>query len=432
MFSWFGPLLARLRHHPVRVLALLLVGGAMSGFAAWQFYGAYHWRAARQSLETRRFQDALTHLASCLQVWPRNRSVEVVFLAARTARRAGAYEQAQAYLAACEELNAPKEDLVLERALLRAQRGELGNNVEPLLLSFLAKEHPDKVLILEALIQGYEHAFRLKEALRVANQLLQLQPDHAQALVWRGWVWKRTHQPEKALQDYRQALTLDPAFDVARLRLAETLLADKLGPPEEAAEHFEVLCQRDPDNLAALLGLARCRLLLNQPQEAGSLLDCILARNPNNELALIERGRLALSAGQATEAEPLLRKAVRLTPSNRDANYLFSQCLEQLDKKDEARTYAARVERLDADFQRLDEAMKKAVEAPHDPARQREVGLLLLEMGNDRQGLRWLFQALQLDPGHRPTHRSLADYYARVGDQARAAHHRKEADKPSP
>jgi Tfp pilus assembly protein PilF len=46
-------------------------------------------------------------------------------------------------------------------------------------------------------------------------------------------------------------------------------------------------------------------------------------------------------------------------------------------------------------------------------------------MGQERQALHWLNQALQLDPDHQPTHRALAEYFEKAGDAEEAAAHRR-------
>ena len=99
-------------------------------------------------------------------------------------------------------------------------------------------------------------------------------------------------------------------------------------------------------------------------------------------------------------------------------------------KGDEARRCQARLERITADFQRAADVTRKVVAAPKDPALRHEVGLLLLRNGQEQEGLRWLYSGLQVDPGHRPTHATLADYYERRGQPLAAARHRAAAGPP--
>ena len=56
-----------------------------------------------------------------------------------------------------------------------------------------------------------------------------------------------------------------------------------------------------------------------------------------------------------------------------------------------------------------------------------EIGSIFLRLGQERLGLDWLYRALAHDPNHRPTHQALAEYYAKKGDQERAAQHAQRA-----
>ena len=51
-------------------------------------------------------------------------------------------------------------------------------------------------------------------------------------------------------------------------------------------------------------------------------------------------------------------------------------------------------------------------------------GLIFLQTGQAKEGLRWLNSALQEDPGYRPTHQALMEYYESIGDEEQAAWHR--------
>jgi len=53
--------------------------------------------------------------------------------------------------------------------------------------------------------------------------------------------------------------------------------------------------------------------------------------------------------------------------------------------------------------------------------------MIFLRSGQTKEGLRWLYSALQEKPRYRPTHQVLADYYDSIGDKGQAAWHRRQA-----
>jgi predicted Zn-dependent protease len=411
------------------VLAVLAGGGFAAVVAARQVRGAIALRAAeghlRQSEHTQRrahLTQARADLARCLDVWPD--SGEVHFLAARTARRLGDAGGAARHLDRAEELGWVAEAVDLERALLRAQQGDLGP-VEGGLLSFVERDHPDRTLILEALVQGYLGDYQLRRALHCLDLWLQAQPENTQALLWRAEVRRLVGRRDDALADYQRAVELDSEEDEGRAKLAELLLA--CHQAQRALDHFTRLGERKPGDRAVLLGLARCQAELGRREEAVRLLDELLSAEPGDAAALAERGKLALAEGQPAEAERWLRRSLALAPFERETIYHLYRSLQSQERAREAGELLRRMECIDRDREQLDRLKRAVLSAPHDPGLRCEMGRILLRNGQDREGRRWLEGALRQDPGHAPAHAALADWYERAGDRPRAAYHRQQA-----
>jgi predicted Zn-dependent protease len=422
MFGSLGKLGRGIWYHRWLAVAILVLIGCL-GFGGTSAYrharAEWNYRLAMQALERRDFSQAQANLAICLEVWPT--SAETHFQMARAARRAGAYDDAQRYLRECQRLGGVADAIELERALLRAQRGDLAK-VEGNLLACAQQGHPDAVLILEALAHGNLKTFSLTHARHCLQLWLEREPDSIQALLWQGEVNRRRYSHQDALSDYRRILALDPDHAEARLRLAEILAHTR--QPEEAIEHFQWLLDREPANPTALLGLARCQHLLGNPVEALRLLDTLLNASPDHADALSVRGEIALECGQPADAEIWLRRAVSLKPYEYQPTYSLCQCLRQQHKLAEAEKYQGKAKEIDAQQRRVGELLRQIGETPHDPALRHEVGAIILRSGQVVDGLRWLDSALQEDPDFPPAHQILADYYESIGDRVEAARHR--------
>jgi tetratricopeptide (TPR) repeat protein len=402
--------------HPLRttllggVLAVLVaVAGYLVGRQLW---AGYHLRAARQCLGRRDFPAASAHLTACLAVWPDDGSTQL--LAARCARRAGRYDEAEEHLHRCRALEGPTQDVTLEGTLLRVQRGDLGE-AESYLRRTITPDHPDAPLVLEALALGYVKTDRLASLLECTDLWLQVEPESSQALRWRGYAWERFRKFAEARDCYQRAVAADPLDDDARLGLGN-LLVGRLGRPQEALDQFEQLRPRRPEDPAVLLGLARCYRQLGRPDDAEQILADLLARQPRTAEALGERGKLALDAGRTAEAEEWLRQAVDLADDDREALYNLIQCVQGQGKDDEARALNVRLKQLEADLARLDVLIPAIGRTPGDPDPRCEAGVICLHYGKTQEGLHWLQSALEVAPGHRPTHAVLADYYEQRGE----------------
>jgi tetratricopeptide (TPR) repeat protein len=420
-----------LARHPWRtsgvLLGVLCLAGYLVGsplYRSSQF--SRHLQAAREAEGRFDFPAAREHLAVCLRLRPEDPGARL--LAARAARRAGDYPAASEHLDALRERGGePTPEQTLERALLAAQRGDLPR-AEGYLRSCLETDPPQAPLILEALERGYLRANRLNEALRCLARLLKLQPDNVIALVDRGTVGEGVGAAQKALEDYRAACAAQPEYRAARLRLGLLLL--HLNRPAEALPHFEHLHQRNPHDSECTLGLAQCLRDLGRRDQSEDLLDSLLADEPDNPKALLLRGRLALDADRPEPAERWLRRAVALLPGNQEAHHVLADCLRHLGKKEEAASHARKAQEIGADLKRLVKLIQEALRSPADPEPRLEAGRICLRSGQDQQGLRWLYGALQINPAHRATHATLADYYDRVGRPELAAEHRRLAGPP--
>jgi Flp pilus assembly protein TadD len=290
-------------------------------------------------------------------------------------------------------------------------------------VDWVQRGHPDSVLILEALAQGYLKNYDLMRAIDCLTLLLSKDPENVQALIWRGDAFERTRLMDKAIEDYRKAVDFDAENEDALRLLAMFLINSHHAV--DAVAHFEKLHERLPGDPGIVLGLAQCKHELGQTEEALQLLDLVLAANPRDPKALAERGQLALNRGDFDVAESSLRKAADLGPFEREIVFSFVLCLEHQGKDEEAKKWHARLDQIEADLDRMKDVMTRIRASPKDPALRLEAGKLLIQNGQDQEGLRWLDSALQQDPTHRATRDFLAQYYEKRGDLRLAKRYRR-------
>jgi Tfp pilus assembly protein PilF len=419
--------LARLKglaRQPVRVLALLLAVlalGLLLAVLGTQWWASHHLRAARDALRRARLDQARDHLAQCLRVWP-NR-FDVCLLAAQAARRAEDYEEADRYLARCEELRGGlPEEVAMEQTLVRAQRGGM-DALTPYLRPLVEQDHPASPLILEAMARGYIKAFRYADAAAVLAVWINRDPDNIQACLLQGFVREQNGPKSQAVEDFRRVVELDPDNEEGRLRLGMLLLLER-AMPAEAAVHLEYLARKQPDNLDALTRLALCRLALGRQDEAREILQGVLQAQPRHRQALCAWGELAMQTDQPAEAEKCFRQALALDRADYLTLFKLGKCLRQQGKDREAQATEDRRKAMEADLTRIRKIIKEELPyTPNSPLLLTEIGTIFLRAGSDREGRHWLYSALRNDPGYLPAHRALAAYYRRIGDNAMAARH---------
>ena len=412
------------------VLGLAVLGSAVAGLHLWK---QYHLNAAHQALDRYAFAEAQYHLNRCLAVPFRDGDLSL--LAARTARRCDCYQEAARHLAACQQQMGTTKVVTLERLLLAAQQGEL-EAAEGLLSGDRGGEDPESVLLLEALAKGYYLRSWRAEARACLNKLLDLQPEHPQALLLRARVRQEMNpggdaEPEAdALRDYDKALSAISSFE-AQLGRAGALY--RLGRPWDALRQYEELRLPGESDAPVLLGLARCRYSLGEVDAARRLLDELLQRHPDQWDAFLERGRLELHAGQAAEAEKWLRRAVFFAP-HCEIGPLRSlgQCLQSQHKDEEARRCFARLDRTQAELLQVDLLTMQANRDPSNVALRYDIADKLMRLGRPRDSVAALYHVLDQQPRHGPAHAALADYFERLGQADLAARHRHAAAQTTP
>src|SRR5262249_39491497 len=145
---------------------------------------------------------------------------------------------------------------------------------------------------------------------------------------------------------------------------------------------------------------------------------------------LSERGLLAMETEDWDTSEKLLREAVAQDPHDLQINYNLCRCLQRLGKKAQAQEYLTKINEIEANLKRVSGLVRAVMVKPHDPSLRHEVGMTFLHIGMTEEGLRWLGTALKEDPGYRPTHQALAEYYERASRKDLAAPHRQFRQQP--
>jgi tetratricopeptide (TPR) repeat protein len=415
---------------PRRLLVLVAALAALV-FAAYsigrQYWASRHYRAALSEYEQHHYDRAKQHLENAYAVWPEDPGV--LMLAARISRRRQSFDQAQTLLDRYHQARGEDDDLLLERVLLRAERGDVQGAV-PFCKRLLDENHAQSARILEALAAGYLRIFRLDDAQRCLKLWQEREPNNAHVHYMSGSLHEVRGQLREAVIALRRAVELDAEHEPARFRLAVILIDQS--EARAALPHLRLLMEQQPAGVAVLTDLARCLDQLGEEDEAETLLDRALALNPRHAGALRERGLLAVRKDQPERAEIWLRQACTLAPGDYKLHYQLMLCLQRLGKDDEVRALQPLLKQLLEDATRMRSLLEEVSLTPSDAALLQELGAIALRAGSLDQGLRWFEAALQADPHHAATHESLARHYQQTGQLSRAATHRELAKRKSP
>jgi tetratricopeptide (TPR) repeat protein len=414
--------LAILRH-PLRALsiaALLLLIGAGAGIAGVWLWASHHLRLGRQAVERYHTAEAVPHLEAVLKVWPRD--PETLLLAARTARRSGAHDQAEYFLDLYQEQRKEDDNLTVERVCLRSERGD-PDSVFPYCRAQIDANDPSAPLLFESLAIGYINAYQPYKALTVTRRWIEQEPDTPQAHLIQGRALDLGERKYDAIKSFRAALEVDPTLHEARERLCDVLM--NLGALEEASPHLEYLSACFPNDAKIQVYLARIQENSGNTQEAERILEAVLARQPNHAGALLERAKQLMRVHNYVEAEKMLREAVKYEPSNLQARDRLAISLEQNGKPAEADKEREQIKQMEKDTRDIQEILSGLMEKqPQSAELHYKLGMIALRAGVIKEALRWLNSALKQDPHHQGAHKALMEYYHSIGDFDREREHR--------
>jgi tetratricopeptide (TPR) repeat protein len=381
-----------------------------------------NWQAAHEAIAVREYPQALAHITSCLEKWPFN--AELHFLAARTCRRAGDLNTAQAHLARAQALLWPEPQIILEAQLLRAQAGDVWE-VENRLLEKLNTRPPEEVFILEALVSGLMVNDRLDDVLFLTSTWIDSFPEDWLPRIYRGNAQLRLGKTEEAIQDFQRVLELKPDHPESHLALA-IILADS-GQFEKALPHFQASISRQAEDARVLFGLAFCQYSLGQNQEARLALSQLFAQNKEHPAGTFLQAKIELAEDAPELAYQWLKKADELAPKEVDVTNALMQVCRQLGKTQEADKYQRLLEEIRARNADLSKLASEVKSRPEDAALRFQLGMACLKLGRDQEASHWFQGILWKNPKHLPTLNALTHYYESKGNQKMADHYRRKA-----
>lgn len=145
-----------------------------------------------------------------------------------------------------------------------------------------------------------ESARKRQEALALATQLIQANPDDPRPRIRRAGLWLAEAKYTEALADYNTLLNQSPGQ--ASLLINRGNALSGLGRRAEALDDYDRAIAAAPTLSWGHLNRAKALLALGRIEEAVSSLDRALALNPNDRAVRSERAALRHRLGQRREA----------------------------------------------------------------------------------------------------------------------------------
>jgi putative PEP-CTERM system TPR-repeat lipoprotein len=314
----------------------------------------------------------------------------------------GRLENAEAAYSKAIEHSPLPIDAQLRRALIRIDRKDYaGASADIAAVRKLVPEHP-AMFYAQGLLDFQQK--KLAEAQSGFDQALKANPNHLQALFYRGATHLAQGHWQQAEMDLQRVHSSLPNLEPATKLLVEALF--RLDRPAEAEAVLQPLLAKQPTDLALLEQMARLKTAQGDHAAAKHYLQQIIAQQPEAALPQAQLGASLLQQGEADVALAALEKAVKLDPTLHQADVTLILGYLQNRKFDEA---LAAANRLQANL-------------PDKAGPWNLVGFAQLGKNQPDQARQAFQQALKLQPGQPMATSALAQLALQAGqpDQARA------------
>jgi tetratricopeptide (TPR) repeat protein len=223
---------------------------------------------------------------------------------------------------------------------------------------------------------------RLDEAIDHYRQAIEINPAFEEAYCNMGVVLHLQGKLDKAVEYYHKALSIDPSDAKAHYTLG--LALKKKHNYTEAITGFRQALKLKPDFVEAYDDLADLLVALGKPDEAVPCYQHSLSLQPDYSPTYYKLGCVFASQGKFNEAADCFQQALRIKPDYAQAQSNLGVVLKSIG--------------------RLDEAIRHYLQAlkikPDSPQIHNNLGNALLAQGRTNDAVDHFHQALKLDPNH--------------------------------
>ena len=233
----------------------------------------------------------------------------------------------------------------------------------------------------------------------------------ADALAWfvNGLFEEESEGPEKALESYRKALTLDPANTDLAIKVAYDYL--RRGETAEAISVLKDAVKASPKETAPFLALSSIYLRhLHKPDLAAKYAQRAIEITPKSFAPYEALWEVYLSGGQTAKAEQVLERAAR--SKSLDPSFWLS--LAELSSRNVLREGGASLS--EAELQRVGRLLDKAASCGEkDPAALSKIGDLYVLTRQTEKALPFYRKVVELKPSYPQIREKLAGCLMETG-----------------
>jgi len=277
-----------------------------------------------------------------------------------------------------------------------------------------------------------QEAGQSEAAIQQFREAMRLNPDFAEAHYNLALVYEGAGQRQEAIRHWEEALRLEPDFPEAENNLGAALMAQ--GEVREAIDHYQQAVRLKPGFAGARYNLAVALEQAGRVREAIEEYKQVLRYQPESTAARNNLGVALMGQGQVPEAMEQYEQALRIKPENTEAHYNLGIALTRLGRIADAITQYEQALRIRPDFaeaharlgaaflltNRIRDAIgqcEQAVQVKPDYAEGHfGLGNALAEAGRTPEAIGQYEQAVRIKPNYAEAHYKLGRAQLNTGN----------------
>lgn len=245
---------------------------------------------------------------------------------------------------------------------------------------------------------AYFESGEAAQAIQLLQNAVSIQPNYVEAHNNLGNVLKALGKFAEAETAYGKALAIDPDYFDAHFN--QGILLEELDRLKEAEDAYRRSHEINPEFLPALFNLANVLRAKGEFIEAAEIYRQTIEHDPNYVDAHINLGSALHELGKSDEAVSSYQRALELDSNRADGHYNLGIALQE--KNELAEAVAAYQQVLDLD--------------PKHIAAQNNLGYALQKLGKLDDAIAAYQRAIDIEPHHAQTHVNLGDALLERGE----------------
>jgi tetratricopeptide (TPR) repeat protein len=207
-----------------------------------------------------------------------------------------------------------------------------------------------------ALAHCYLWTKQFEPTLKIYKQILEVDPDSAEADMIAGEALDEKGDKEGAVEQFRAAIKANPKEPNVHFGLAYVLWTQK--KYDEAIPEYKAELVNDPKNNQAMIYLGDTYVRLDQFDEGRAMLERADRYQTTNPLIHLDLGIAYMETGNKDAAVREFNRTVTLEPDNVTAHFRLATLYRTMGKKDEAKAEFAKANTLNREH---DDSLHKRI-----------------------------------------------------------------------